>query len=151
MQTQNATMRRRPGLLDPKTTTRIPTKVAMATASRATMMIFFLFFERQPMSKDFEFLAPTDVLKCCGFTLVESFLVKLNNLNLWTLSTTISKEKVYSHLFFSSSLQNGEILACIEIPLGHLLEDDLQEFRWSDCIFKLPHYPFCFLSWYQDL
>ena len=61
------------------------------------------------------------------WTLVESFLVKLNNFNLWTLILNISKEKVYSHLFFSSSLQNGDILACIEIPLGHLLEDDLQK------------------------
>ena len=91
MQTQNAIMRRRPGLLDPKTTTRIPTKVAMATASRGTMTIFFLFFEKQPMSKYFEFLAPTDVLKCCGFTLVESFLVKLKNFNLRTLIFSISR------------------------------------------------------------
>ena len=127
MQTQNATMRRWPGLLDPKTATRIPTKVAMATASRAAMMIFFLFFDRQPMSKDFEFLASTDVQKCCGLTLVESFLVKLKSFNLRTLIFSISKGKVLSHLFFSSSLQNGEILACIEIPLGHLLEDDLKK------------------------
>ena len=54
MQTQNSAMRRRPCLPVPKTTTRIPTKVAMTTASRATIMIFFLFFERQPTSKDFE-------------------------------------------------------------------------------------------------
>ena len=127
MQTQNATMRRRPCLPVPKTTARIPTKVAMAMASRATMTIFFLFIEKHPLSKEFEFLAPTDVLKCCGLTLVESFLVKLKSFNLRTLIFSISKGKVLSHLFFSSSLQNGEILACIEIPLGHLLEDDLQK------------------------
>ena len=125
MQTQNATMRRRPGLLDPKTATRIPTKVAMATASRATMMIFFLFFDRQPMSKDFEFLAPTDVLKCCGLTLVESFLVKLKSFNLITLILSISSEKVYSYLFWSSTLHNR---ACLEVPVNHLLEDDLLVF-----------------------
>ena len=73
-----------------------------------------------------KFLAPTDVLKCCGLTLVESFLVNLKNFNLWTLILSISQEKVLSHLFFSSSLQNGDILACIEIPICHLLEDDLQ-------------------------
>ena len=110
MQAQDVTMRRRPGLPDPKTATRIPTKVAMATASRATMMIVFLFFERQPMSKDFEFLAPTDVLKCCGLTLVESFLVKLKSFNLITLILSISSEKVYSYLFWSPTLHDRELL-----------------------------------------
>ena len=92
------------------------------------MMIFFLFFERQPMSKDFEFWAPTDVLKCCGLTLVESFLVKLKSFNLITLILSISREKVYSYLFWSSTLHDRELLACLEAPVNHLLEDDLLVF-----------------------
>ena len=125
--TQNATMRRRPGLLDPKTATRTPTKVAMATARRATMMIFFLFFERQPTSKDFELWH----LQTFENALDSPWLtVSLSSSRTSTCELSFSvfpEKKVLSHLFLSSTLHSRELPACLEVPVGHLLEDDLQK------------------------
>ena len=99
----------------------------MTTASRATIMIFFLFFERQPTSKDFELWH----LQTFENALDSPWLtVSLSSSRTSTCELSFSvfpEKKVLSHLFLSSTLHSRELPACLEVPVGHLLEDDLQK------------------------
>ena len=77
---------------------------------------FFSCFLKRSLCQ--KFLAPTDVLKCCGLTLVESFFVKLKSFNLITLILSISRKKY--------------TLTCFGPPLS-ITENSYSSLPWSPC------------------